>query len=204
MYIFCATSIFGRVTDFSKIFRLPNTSEPLMSVDGVNILPPNLSCDPLPRRPTTREGLSELLVSDLGDPINRYPYLILRTANDDLILYEPYRVPEKGELRFLKVANHFLIKPPTDPSVDESEQDFQPYHKPLRALADVSGYKTVFMPGPNPCFIIKSSVSRPHIIRLRGKAVQSLSSFHIPACERGFAYIDSDVRFLPLVNQKWH
>ena len=49
------------------------------------------------------------------------------------------------------------------------------------------------MPGNTPCFIVKSAISQPHVLGLRGKAVHGLSGFHIPACERGFAYVDAEV-----------
>ncbi|TPX25049.1 mRNA cleavage and polyadenylation factor subunit [Coccidioides immitis] len=170
------------------IFSLPTLTEPLCSVDGVDLLPLILSCEPPPKRVTYRETLSEVLIADLGDSISRQPYMILRTANDDLILYQPYHPKtslDKPELRFVKIIDHFL------PRFDPSPKAYMPHSKFLRAYSDICGYKTVFMSGSNPCFVMKSSTSSPHVLRLRGEAVSSLSSFHIPACEKGFAYVDA-------------
>lgn len=96
-------------------------------------------------------------------------------------------------MRFLKAVNHVVMGPLTDPGVNQDINRCPSSCKRLRALPDVCGYKTVFMSGHNPCFILKSAIARPHVLRLRGKAVQSLSGFHIAACERGFAYVDEDV-----------
>ncbi|KAK2873627.1 mRNA cleavage and polyadenylation factor subunit, partial [Arthroderma sp. PD_2] len=178
-----------------SIFRLPNTTEPLCRVDNMNLLPSNLPCEAPTRRLANRERLTEVLVADLGDAIRRYPYIILRTKHDDLILYEPYRVTgenTESELRLLKAVNHVVMGSQRSGATDDAEDNAPTPSKPLRALSDVCGYRTVFMPGQNPCFILKSAITRPHVLRLRGKAVQSLSGFHIAACERGFAYVDED------------
>lgn len=117
--------------------------------------------------------------------------------DDDLIVYEPFSLrehsSEESGLRFLKVVNHFLNRSLTDADQSMADAGNGPQFKPLRALWDVCGYRTVFMPGTAPCFILKSAISQPHVLGLRGKAVHGLSSFHIPACERGFAYVDADV-----------
>ncbi|KAM5464606.1 mRNA cleavage and polyadenylation factor subunit [Microsporum ferrugineum] len=178
-----------------SVFRLPNVTEPLCRVNNLNLLPSNLPYETPSRRPSNKEILTEILVADLGDAIRRYPYIILRTKHDDLILYEPYRVTgENGEsrLRFLKAVNHVVMRPHSEKAANVVEGKHPCPRKPLRALSDICGYKTVFMPGQNPCFILKSAITQPHVLRLRGKAVQSLSGFHIAACERGFAYVDED------------
>ncbi|EFE34581.1 uncharacterized protein ARB_06344 [Trichophyton benhamiae CBS 112371] len=134
--------------------------------------------------------------SNLGDAIHKSPYMILRTKHDDLVLYEPYRTAgESGQsgLRFLKAVNHVVMGPRTDQGVNQDINRSSSSCKLLRALPDVCGYRTVFMSGHSPCFILKSAIARPHVLRLRGKAVQSLSGFHIAACERGFAYVDEDI-----------
>jgi cleavage and polyadenylation specificity factor subunit 1 len=116
--------------------------------------------------------------------------------DDDLIVYEPFRVANtsgESEIRFVKVVNHFFNRALTEADQEMAGAGNGTQPKPLRALEDVCGYKALFMPGATPCFILKSSISIPHVIGLRGKAVHGLSSFNIPACERGFAYIDADV-----------
>lgn len=168
-------------------------SEALFSVDGANTLPSHLPLDSPSKRPTVKEEIYELLVSDLGDSVSQRPYMILRTVKDDLILYEPYRVGEGRDLRFMKVLSHFA-NTSSEPTLDDNAQKPHESRRALQRLRDISGYGAVFVPGDRPSFIIKSSISSPHVTRLRGRAVRSLSSVHIPGCERGFAFIDSDVR----------
>ncbi|EEP76631.1 conserved hypothetical protein [Uncinocarpus reesii 1704] len=179
-------------TDYTLfIFSLPNLSNPLCSLGGVDFLPPMLSCEPFRKRATYRETLSEVLMADLGDSISRQPYMILRTTHDDLVIYQPYYTKpslEQPELRFLKITDYFL--PKVDPASNMDNTNRTSFAR-LRAIPDLCGYKTMFMPGSNPCFIMKSSTSSPHVLRLKGEPVSSLSSFHMPACEKGFAYVDA-------------
>ena len=74
----------------------------------------------------------------------------------------------------------------------------------MRILPDVDGYSTVFLPGHSASFIVKTSTSLPHIIRLRGQLVRGMSSFDDKSfgCERGFVYVDSMVTF-PLNRPKF-
>ena len=66
----------------------------------------------------------------------------------------------------------------------------------LVALDNVCGYSAVFLRGTSPSFILKESSSAPRVIGLHGKAVKGLTRFHTSACQRGFAYIDAQVRTL--------
>lgn len=97
-------------------------------------------------------------------------------------------------LRFQKVVSHFTEKFKLEaPESIPDALDHQ-VSRPLRGLDDVCGYRAVFMPGDSPCYIIKSATNLPQVINLRGKTVFSLSSFNVPACERGFVYVDVEVR----------
>lgn len=66
----------------------------------------------------------------------------------------------------------------------------------LRALPDVAGLSTVFMPGAAAGFVIRTSESLPHLVRLRGEFTRWLASFNSPisGCEKGFVYVDSEHR----------
>ncbi|KNG80365.1 hypothetical protein ANOM_011161 [Aspergillus nomiae NRRL 13137] len=56
------------------IYRLPD-QKLLAIIEGVDCLPPILSSEP-PKRSTTREALTEVVVADLGDTWSSFPYLI--------------------------------------------------------------------------------------------------------------------------------
>lgn len=62
----------------------------------------------------------------------------------------------------------------------------------MRAIADLGGYSTVFLPGGSPSFVIKSSKSTPKVIGLQGAGVRGMSSFHTAGCHRGFIYADTE------------
>lgn len=62
----------------------------------------------------------------------------------------------------------------------------------MRAVANLGGYSTVFLPGSFPSFVIKSSKSTPKVISLQGTGVRGMSSFHTEGCDRGFIYVDVD------------
>lgn len=63
----------------------------------------------------------------------------------------------------------------------------------MRSLPDVGGYSAVFVPGPSPRFVVKTSKSHPHAIPFRGQA-SHLSSLHTEKCRNGFVYVDDKVR----------
>ncbi|KAL4940501.1 hypothetical protein BDV06DRAFT_196443 [Aspergillus oleicola] len=168
------------------IYRLPD-SELMSTIEGVDCLPPILSREP-PKRSATRENLIQIAVADLGDSQSSLPYLILRTENDDLVVYKPFLTGPPSEdlagLKFIKEANHVL---PTTPNPSD---DWQPEPRPLRLLPNISGYSGIFMPGPSAGFVFRNSTTSPCLIRLRGDYTRGLGCFDSP--EKGFAYLDSE------------
>lgn len=124
----------------------------------------------------------------------------LRTDNDDLAVYKPVFVPSEAEsgqsnrLQFFREAHHTLSKLASNESFTETETFSR--RRPLRALQNVSGLSTVFMPGDSGRFVVKTAKSSPHVIRLRGAFTRWLSGFDSPesGCESGFIYVDVEVR----------
>ncbi len=152
-----------------------------------------------------------MLITELGDSTHKSPYLVvsfiftvlhflnvdiwqLRSASDDLIVYQPYQSPIEGSkdtaLRFLKISNPHLPKVPTDISLQDEQQECG---QPLRSLHDLGGYSAVFKPGSSPSFLIKSSSSLPQVINFAEASVKSLGHLHTPNCQSGFLYIDGKV-----------
>ncbi|KAL4969218.1 cleavage/polyadenylation factor CFT1 [Aspergillus stella-maris] len=165
------------------IYRLSD-SKLISTIEGVDCLPPILSSEP-PKRSATRENLIQIAVADLGDSQSNQPYLILRTENDELVIYRPFLTTgDLAGLKFMKEANHVLPKAPA-PS-----DDWQPELRPLRVLSNISGYSGVFMPGPSAGFVFRTSTTSPCFIRLRGHYTRGLGCFD--SLEKGFAYLDSE------------
>jgi len=68
------------------------------------------------------------------------------------------------------------------------------------ALPSVSGYSAVFLCGPYPGFIMKTSHSIPRFHKMVGDPVKSLCPFNVTAgVEDGFLYYDA--RVLPLLER---
>ncbi|CAH0048218.1 unnamed protein product [Clonostachys solani] len=180
------------------IYALPDLSKPVFVSDGLSYLPPFLSTDFTVRKGSPRDTFTECLVADLGDSVSQTPYLILRNSNDDITLYEPLRL-SNGEdstlsdaLVFKKASNPVLARKPIEEVKEDDDESEQPRFVPLRPSQNVQGYSTVFLPGPSPSFIIKSSKSVPRVVPLQGLGVRGMSSFHTEGCDRGFIYADSE------------
>jgi cleavage and polyadenylation specificity factor subunit 1 len=122
----------------------------------------------------------------------------LRASNDDLTLYEPFRTdsatplkPLISTLHFNKIHNPHLAKDPTVSAREGSDEGIQETRDtPMRAISNLGGYSTVFLPGGSPSFILKSSKSVPKVISLQGVGAKNMSSFHTAGCEKGFIYTD--------------
>ncbi|KAF7902784.1 hypothetical protein EAF00_002687 [Botryotinia globosa] len=180
------------------IYALPNLSNPVYVAEGICFVPPVLSADYAARKSAARETLTEILVANLGDSVSQSPYLILRPSNDDLTIYEPFRIKSaspdllSSTLQFLKIQNTHLTQAPDVSAEEQADGAQQTSDKPMRAISNLGGYSTVFMPGGSPSFIIKSSKTVPKVLSLQGTGVRSLSSFHTEGCDRGFIYADTE------------
>ncbi|KAE8320845.1 CPSF A subunit region-domain-containing protein [Aspergillus sergii] len=176
------------------IYRLPD-QKLLAIIEGVDCLPPVLSSEP-PKRSTTREVLTEIVVADLGDSWSSFPYLIIRSRHDDLAVYRPFISITKsvGEphanLNFLKETN--LVLPRIASGVeDQSSTEEVIKSVPLRIVSNISGFSAIFRPGVSPGFIVRTSTSSPHFLCLKGGYAQSLSKFQTSECGEGFILLDS-------------
>ncbi|KAL8634970.1 MAG: hypothetical protein Q9228_007492, partial [Teloschistes exilis] len=173
-----------------QIFCLPSLERYVYKADGLSFLPPFLTPEFFVRRSQAKEPLVQILVTDLGDVSQRAPYLILRSATDDAIIYQPYHSPKPGTrdttLHFLKISTPRITKNPTPPGYDEDDEKTQ---EPMRAISDCNGYNTVFLPGESPAFILKSVSSPPRMTNLSG-TVHSLMGLSTSKCPKGFAYLN--------------
>ncbi|KAJ5242364.1 Cleavage/polyadenylation specificity factor A subunit C-terminal [Penicillium citrinum] len=179
-----------------SIIRLPDMKQ-ISIIDGIDCLQPTLSSEP-PKRSNAKETINELLIADLGDRSNTSPYLIARTENDDVVVYKPVTFArstgdqQSQDLRFFREAHHSL----SNISSKSPSDDLQSRARPLRIFHDVSGLSGVFLPGISSGFIVKTSTSLPHLIRLRGEYTKWLSGLDSAGlgCEKGFIYVDSENR----------
>ncbi|KAI9806954.1 MAG: mRNA cleavage and polyadenylation factor subunit [Piccolia ochrophora] len=182
-----------------QIFRLPDLSRPVFVAAGLSLLLPLLSADYSGRRSTARERVLEILVADLGDSVAKSPYLILRAANDDLIIYEPFqspvpsdKTPDWSGLCFSKICTSTSCESSTATTQSHDGDDDMVPEQRLRLANDIGGYAVVFQPGSFPRFLLKGRSTVPRVLPLRGKPVRCMSGFHTGGCERGFVYGDTE------------
>ncbi|PYI19197.1 protein cft1 [Aspergillus japonicus CBS 114.51] len=176
------------------MYRLPDQIL-VTIIEGVAGLPPILSSE-APKRSGARESLTEAIIADLGDSANASPYLILRCQNDDINIYQPFFVSTgagdgKTSLRFSKEANTVLPKVPSRGGVEAADK-CQSKAQPLRILPNFFGLSTVFMPGASAGFIVRTSTSSPHFVRLRGDYPRSVGILNPLASTSSFAYLESN------------
>ncbi|KAJ6442592.1 protein CFT1 [Purpureocillium lavendulum] len=178
------------------IYALPDLSKPVFVAECLTSIPPFLSADFVARRGASKESVAEILVADLGDAVAKTPYLIVRHANDDLTLYEPIKhQPDGGgdaSLLLKKTTNAAMAKAPEETPTPQDETTELPRFFPLRPCANVGGYSAVFMPGPSPSFLLKSSKSIPRVVGLQGLGSRGMSTFHTEGCDHGFIYADAE------------
>ena len=123
---------------------------------------------------------------------------------DEVVLYEPFqtRKPQRdpaiaSTLRFLRISLSSWVS-------GESALTGQDRVAPMRVIPNLDGNAMVFIPGEHPSFLLRAASATPKIVRLRGNAIKGLSGFHTKKCERGLAYVDSEVRMRALwIRVRW-
>ncbi|PSN69708.1 protein CFT1 [Corynespora cassiicola Philippines] len=178
------------------VYAMSNLEEPSYVAEGLGFLPPFLTPEYAARRSTAKAAITEILAADLGDLTSKAPHLIIRTSNDDLVMYKAFHYPARAasdpwtkNLRWVKLPQQHLPKYSEEPALNSEDAGKE---STLTAIDNICGYSTVFQRGTSPSFILKESASPARVIGLSGKAVKGLTRFHTSACQRGFAYIDVD------------
>lgn len=177
-----------------SLYTLPDFNH-IWTRSDVCYVPPTLGGDSIARRGQAKETIMEILVANLGDLTDASPHLIVRNSLDDLSIYAPWRVvrEDKACVEFHKISNQALARAP-EPRIkrdDDGAPELVERFLPMRRCTNIGGYSCVFLPGPSPSFIMKSSKSLPCVLRLHGRHIRSMSPFHTAGCNRGFITIDN-------------
>ncbi|KAH6094447.1 cleavage factor two protein CFT1 [Parastagonospora nodorum] len=180
-----------------RIFAMSQLEKPSYVAEALGFLPPLLTMDYMPKRSSAKATITEILAADLGDATSRSPHLIVRTSNDDLVIYKAIHSPSRSSsdlwthnLRWVKLSQQHVPRYMEDGAQEEAA-DEPGFESTLLALDNINGYSTVIQRGRSPAFILKESSSAPRVIGLSGNPVKSLTRFHTSSCQRGFAYLDS-------------
>ena len=170
------------------LFTLPDF-EPFFSAPMLSYLPPVISQDAPQRRVGAKETLTEILIADIGTKDAKQPYLILRSAMDDLTLYSPWSLDSnswKANLRFRKVP---LFHVPKFDEIAAEADGGRPL--PLRAI-DVGEYAAIHVPGAAAHLIMKEASSLPKVLGVRAGAVKTLIPLNHRGCDSGFGILDGN------------
>lgn len=154
------------------ILSLPNIKS-IYNAPNPAHLPPLLTADAALRRIGFKETLTELLVADVGPCHGHKPYLVLKTAADDIILYEAFHYPAAEaswteNLRLRKVPVSYM------PKYDEYEEENAPVRSTQLKSLKLGGQLGIGVSGNSPSLILSEAASRPKIIRLRKEDAVSL------------------------------
>lgn len=171
--------------DFTQIYKVPT----------LPYLPPVLSQDASQRRFGAKETLTEILMANVGTTSVEKPILILRSAMDDLTLYEPFyygeasgQRPSMENLRFRKMP--FTHLPKYDETAASEDMDGRP--APLRAVT-IGDCKTVVIPGPSPTLLLQETHSLPHAMPLEtASKTRTLVPLQQGTSSRAFALINAE------------
>ncbi|KAF2674469.1 protein CFT1 [Microthyrium microscopicum] len=177
-----------------EVFELPNLNKPIYTTPAFQYLPGQIGDDFVKRRFAAKETLVEVLVADIGDVTTKSPHIILRTSEDDLVIYQPYYypIPPKNSPFFHNIRWKKISQPNLSRVADIYGQEAKTAQKGsvLRRLQNIDGYSTVFQIGSARSFILKEASSLARVIKIRGHAINSMESFHTEECDRGFVSID--------------
>ena len=113
-----------------------------------------------------------------------------------MIIYKPFQciIPgsTKTTLRFTKIFHPHLTREPLDTHKDYDDISLSPTR--MFALQALSGLSAVFVCGPYPGFILKTSHSAAQFHKIVGEPVRSVCQFSVMgSVEDGFLYYDSTV-----------
>lgn len=170
------------------MLSLPNISIQLFQCDSLPFLPTYLMQDlQLPKHWRNKDELSEILLVDLGDETSLQPYLVVRNVAGDVVIYEPFAVPEVvGSFKFKKVATK-----PTQDAEDQTDEDgYQSTKPPMEVIQDIGGHASVLVPGFHPFVVLKQASTMPRIYELASANMKSVSGVNLSMCRQGFAFVD--------------
>ncbi|KAI9713774.1 MAG: mRNA cleavage and polyadenylation factor subunit [Chrysothrix sp. TS-e1954] len=162
-----------------QVYALPDLSRPTYVAPGLSRLPQILSPDFSPRRSSPQEAIREIMVADLGDQFDSQLHLIVRTIDDEIIVYRPFHHPSREtattftkNLRWLKLALPSMGGRSVQQTGNLEAPDDQ--WAPLRRLSCSNDTHAVFIPTTRPSMLLKSSTSLPTFVQTSAKAVAAL------------------------------
>ncbi|KAK5062501.1 hypothetical protein LTR84_004574 [Exophiala bonariae] len=156
------------------LLSLPNMTFEVFRCDSLPFLPTFLMQDlQIPKHWRNQDEISEILLADLGDQTERRPYLLVRNTTGDLIIYEPFAVPDVvGSFKFKKVSTKAFANF-EDRYNPEGESLLRP---PMQALGNSHGYTWVFVPGSVSAAVLRNARTSPCVYELKSQSIRSVTT----------------------------
>lgn len=173
------------------IIPLLNLEVRVFQVDGLGFLPMLLAPDiPLPRHWRNSDELADLVLARIGDAAHQQPYLVIRNMTGDVIVYEPFAVPEVvGSYRLKKVATRNADY--NDDSTIEEDGEAPRILPPVAPFTTASGVSGAFIPGDSSLVVLKSASSALQVYPLGQRDIGSLCSLRMGPSGDDFALVTS-------------
>ena len=155
-----------------NLLSLPKMTFEVFRCESLPYLPTFLVQDlQIPKHWRNQDEIAETLLADLGDQTERRPYLLVRNTTGDIILYEPFAVPDVvGSFKFRKVVTETIANF-EDQYNPEGESLLRP---PMQALNNKLGYAWVFVPGSTSAVVLRHASTAPHVYELKSQGIRSV------------------------------
>ncbi|KEF59392.1 uncharacterized protein A1O9_04236 [Exophiala aquamarina CBS 119918] len=155
-----------------NLLSLPKMTFEVFQCESLPYLPTFLVQDlQIPKHWRNQDEIAEILLADLGDQTERRPYLLVRNTTGDIILYEPFAVPDvTGSFKFKKVATETIANF-EDQYNPEGESLLRP---PMQAISNTLGYAWVFVPGSTSAVVLRHASTAPRVYELKSQGIRSI------------------------------
>lgn len=160
-----------------SIVPLPNLDARVYQVEGLNFLPMFLAPDvQLPKHWRNRDDLADAVLTTIGDAVEQRPFLVVRNMTGDVVVYEPYALPDVvGSFRLRKVATRNAEY--NDDSTVPEDGEAPHLLPPVASFSTASGVYGAFVPGDTSLVILKQASSTLKVYPLGQGEVVSLCNF---------------------------
>ena len=161
----------------------------ILQFDGLHFLPLLLAADmPLPKHWRNKDEISDIIVANLGDEADQRPHIIVQTTAGDIVIYEPYPLPDvTGSFRLRKIASR---NAEYNESLFGDDGEIKARLPSLRIIEDLDGLVSVLVSGPSPRLVVKRASTAPHIYDI--SSTKSLSVMKNAAPQSQLLLIDKD------------
>ncbi|KAI9651795.1 MAG: mRNA cleavage and polyadenylation factor subunit [Alyxoria varia] len=176
------------------MYALPNLAFPVSKSEGLPHLPSFVTTEAIPKRFVTKTTVTEILVADIGTEEYESTYLLARTADGEVQMYEPFHVSgapldtlQVQDLRWRRLRHSHL------PKMDQYDEDEEKIStSSLTPIKNIDGYSVVFIRGNPPSLILREPANEPRSLPIRGENISALCGYSSTGYGKGFAMVDNE------------